>query len=129
MKLRVSAVALAMVLGLALRSYHFLRDPSIWCDEGYVIVNVLEKDYAQLCGPLALTQAAPFPFLWLEKTAILCFGDAPWVWRLVPFLCSCGALLLFGFVARRLLSPAAAVWAVLLFACSDRILWHTAQAK
>src|SRR5581483_4094575 len=32
-------------------------------------------------------------------------------------------------LARRVLQPAAVPWAVLLFACSDHLLWHTCEAK
>jgi hypothetical protein len=129
MKRWASGVGLMIVLGLALRCYHFFREPSIWCDEAWVMANVLDKDYSQLCGPLENTQAAPCLFLWMEKCAVQTLGDAPWVWRLAPFLASCAALLLFAYVARQLLSPSAACWVVMLFACSDRLLWHTAEVK
>jgi hypothetical protein len=37
--------------------------------------------------------------------------------------------MLFFFAARRVLSPAALVWAVGLFAFSDRVLWHTVEVR
>jgi hypothetical protein len=127
---RLAATTLALVLlGLLLRSYHYLRQAPVWHDEAALLVNVLDKDYPELLGPLLLDEAAPPLFLWLERTAYLMLGDSPLAWRLVPFLASCGALLLMVYVARQTLTPAAVPWAVLLFAFSEQLLWHACEAK
>src|SRR5438128_12417 len=55
-----------VLLGLALRGYHYLRGPSMWHDEAAVAVNVLDKDYQGLLGPLRFHEAAPPLFLWVE---------------------------------------------------------------
>jgi hypothetical protein len=121
--------ACLVVLGLGLRLYHYLRDPSMWHDEAALTLNVLHKGFAGLLGPLSFAEAAPPLFLWLEKFGTLILGDGTYALRLVPFLASCAALLLLVPVARRLLHPAAVPWAVLLFACSDSLLWHACEAK
>ena len=56
-----------VALGLALRGYHYFREPSMWHDEAAVAVNVLNRGYADLLGPLTFHEAAPPLFLWLEK--------------------------------------------------------------
>jgi hypothetical protein len=121
--------ACLVVLGLGLRCYHYLRDPSMWHDEAALTLNVLHKGFADLLGPLFFAEAAPPLFLWVEKCVTLILGDGTYALRLVPFLASCASLLLLVPVARRLLSPAAVPWAVLLFACSDNLLWHACEAK
>src|SRR5262249_5218742 len=73
--------------------------------------------------------AAPPLFLWAERAVTLSLGDGTYALRLVPFLASCAALLLLAPLARRVLLPAAAPWAVLLFACSNHLLWHAGEAK
>ncbi|HUY93498.1 MAG TPA: hypothetical protein VMV10_32525 [Pirellulales bacterium] len=118
-----------VAFGLALRTYHYLRGPSLWHDEAALVVNVLEKSFAELLGPLWFSEAAPPLFLWLEKAASLLLGDDLYALRLAPFLASCLALVLFVPVARRWLPEAAVPWAVLFFACSDRLLWHACEAK
>jgi hypothetical protein len=118
-----------VVLGIALRVYHYLRNPSLWHDEAALVINVLEKSFAELLGPLRFSEAAPPLFLWLEKAARLVFGESLFALRLLPLLASCAALLLFVPVAKRILPPAAAPWAVMLFAVSDRLLWHACEAK
>lgn len=118
-----------LALGLALRLYHYLRCPSLWHDEAALVVNVLEKSFTELLGPLRFSEAAPPLFLWIEKAAVLTLGDSLFALRLAPFLASCAALALFVWLARRTLAPAAVPWATLLFAASDRLLWHACEAK
>jgi hypothetical protein len=119
----------AVLLGLGLRSYHYLRTPPVWHDEAALIVNVLGKDYAALLGPLRFHEAAPPLFLWLEKAVADSLGDEPLALRLPPFLASCAALLLMVPVSRRLLPAPAVPWALLLFACSEQLSWHACEAK
>jgi hypothetical protein len=118
-----------VLLGLALRLYHYLRDPSMWHDEAALVVNVLGKSFAELLGPLFYAEAAPPLFLWLEKAVTQFLGDGTYALRLLPFLASCASLLLMVPIAKRLLSPSAVPWALLIFACSDHLLWHSCEAK
>ncbi len=126
---RVSWTYVLLTLGLCLRLYHYLRSPSLWHDEAALVLNVLDKSFWELLGPLRFSEAAPPLFLWLEKGVTLAFGESLYALRLLPLAASCGALVLFAFVARRTLEPAAVPWAVLLFATSDRLLWHSCEAK
>jgi hypothetical protein len=122
-------VNLLLLLGLALRGYGYLRDPSMWHDEAALVLNVLDKDFTDLLGPLYLSEAAPPLFLWAERGVVLLLGDSTYALRLLPFLASCAALLLIPPIARRLLRPAAVPWAVLLFAFNDHLMWHATEAK
>src|SRR5262249_49679523 len=63
------------------------------------------------------------------KAVALLLGDGTFALRLVPFLASCAALVGIVGVARRVLRPEAVPWVVLLFACSDRLLWPACGAK
>ena len=119
----------AILLGLALRTYHYLRDPVVWHDEAALIVNVLALDFVELLGPLRHAEAAPPLFLWLERATALLLGDGTLALRLPPFLASIAALALIAWTAWREMGPAAAAWAVFLIACSDRLLWHACEAK
>jgi hypothetical protein len=118
-----------VALGLWLRLYHYVRDPSMWHDEAALALNVIGKGFLSLLGPLLHAEAAPPLFLWLERGVTLILGDGTYALRLVPFLASCASLLLLVAVARRLLQARAVPWAVLLFACSDYLLWHACEAK
>lgn len=118
-----------VVLGVALRLFHYLRDPSVWHDEAALVLNVLNKGFVDLLGPLLFAEASPPLFLWLERSAVLVGGDSTFAVRLWPLLASCAAVVLMVPLARRLLQPRAVPWAVLLLAVSDRLLWHASEAK
>lgn len=120
---------LLLGLGLSLRLYYYLGDPSIWFDEAALMVNVLDKSYSELLGPLDNAANGPPLFLWLQKWLVTRLGDQAWVWRLPSLVGSCLSLILFYFIANRVLPSGGLAWAVGLFAFSDRLLWHTVEAK
>jgi hypothetical protein len=122
-------VPAAVLVGLALRAYHFLRCPAVWHDEAALVVNVLGLSFGEMLGPLLHAEAAPPLFLVLERAVVLVLGDGVHALRLLPFLASCLALVLFASLCRRLLGPRSAALAVGLFAVSDRMLFHACEAK
>lgn len=126
---RRSLLLALVLLGLGLRAYHYLRDRNVWHDEAAIAVNVIERGFLDLLGPLDLMQAAPPLFLWLTHANSLVLGDSSLSLRLPSFLASCAAFLLLTWVAERRLEPRASPWAVLLFACSETLLWHTCEMK
>jgi len=119
----------AVVVGVFFRSFHYIRQPSVWHDEAAVLVNVVDLDFAQLTGPLHFHEAAPVLFLWIERALFLTFGDHLLPLRFPAFLASCLSLLLLVYVARRWMSEAATFWVVLLFACCEKFAWHGCEAK
>lgn len=131
MSARFSAWLLPVIvlLGLGLRTFHYLRCPSVWHDEAALIVNVVELSYLEQLGPLLWHEAAPPLFLWVERALFQVFGDSIQVLRLLPFLASCGTLLLLVPIARRLVPTAAVPWVVLLYACGEKMAWHACEAK
>ncbi len=112
-----------VAIGLALRLWHYAVNHTIWYDEAVLLANVLNKDYAELLGPLNHAVAAPPIFLWGLKLLSQICGDEPYCWRFVPFACSCGTLLLTVPLVRRALSPSVGVIAVALVALSDNHVW------
>jgi hypothetical protein len=118
-----------VVLGIGVRGYHYVRQPSVWHDEAALLVNVLEKGFGDLLGPLIYSEASPPLFLWAERAMALAFGDGVQALRFLPFAASCGILLVLAYVARRMIGSAPAVLAVFLVAFSNRLLWHSCEAK
>lgn len=118
-----------LAIGLALRTWHYLRGPVMWHDEAALVMNVLWLDFGQLLGPLVWHEAAPPLFLWLERAMALGFGESLYVLRLLPFLASCASLLFMLPICRRCLPPLAIPFALTLMACSDSLLFHACEAK
>src|SRR5438552_759946 len=81
-------LVLVIAAGLGLRTFHFVRDPSMWHDEAALVLNVLQSGFGELLGPLRFAEAAPPLFLWAERAVSLVFGDGTFALRLVPFVAS-----------------------------------------
>lgn len=127
---RTLLIAALLLVGLALRSYHYLRDRAVWQDEAGLLLTVTARGFDDLfMGRLDYHQAAPPLYLCVLKMVSLLLGDSSHAFRLPSFLASCAALILFVLVARRLLMSQAVPWAVLLFAASEQLLWHASEAK
>ena len=105
--------------GAALRAVEYFSNPALYVDEGAIALNIINRTFGGFFQTLDFNQAAPPGFLVLEKLAVLALGDSEYALRLIPFLFSIAALLLFRAAARRVL----AAWVVpiaLLFFCGLR---------
>jgi len=122
-------VVVAVATGLLLRGHHYFRCPAVWHDEAALILNALKLSWAEMFGPLLYAEAAPPLFLVIVRAIAQTLGDDPLALRSLPFGASCVALVLFADLARRSLAPGPAAVAVGLLAVSDRLLWHSCEAK
>lgn len=114
---------------MGLRFHQYFLDRSLWIDEAFLALNILERSYAELLEPLAYNQAAPIGFLLVEKFFVRSLGNSELVLRLFPFICGIAALFLCYVLARRLSHPLAAAVAVGLFALCDRAIYYSAEVK
>ncbi len=124
------ALFVALVLfGGGLRARALLSDRCLWIDEAMLALNLVPRTPAQLLEPLDWNQGAPVGFLLAVKGAISVFGPAEWALRLVPFLASIAGLFGFAWVARRMMTPHAALLAVGLFSFSPYLVSYAAECK
>jgi hypothetical protein len=128
---RTASIALGalVVLGAALRIYSWIGNPSLWIDEAALARNIIDRGFHGLLAPLDAQQVAAPGFLWLEKLAITLFGTGERALRLVPLLASLASLPLFALIARRLLRPIAATFALSLFATATPLLFYASETK
>src|SRR5262249_38658640 len=123
-------LAIALVfLGLGVRCWHYVAAPSYWYDEAYVLVNIFDKDFAELCGPLRCEQAAPPLFLWSLRALYLVFGRSEWAMRAPPFLASILAIFAMVPLSRRLVGGVGRWWAIGFVAISQPAVFHTVCVK
>ena len=120
---------IAIVVGIALRLIHYLLDRSLWIDEAFVALNIIERPLSELLEPLKYNQAAPVGFLVITKLLTLIFSDNEYVLRLFPFLSAIVALFLFYRVAKWFGSLSVLAVAISLFALSDRAIYYSAELK
>jgi hypothetical protein len=126
------AMRMAWILvagGLVLRLYHYLRNSPVWCDELWILRNIVNKGFLELLGPLSDVQAAPPLFLWIERCVWHMLGSNIYAMRFLPVLASCVGLVLLIPLGRRCLDAAALPWAVLLLGCSSHMMDYTCDVK
>jgi len=116
-------------LGALLRIARALANRSLWGDEGFLAINLVERSFAGLAEPLAHAQAAPPGFLWIEKAVTLGLGEGELALRLVPLVASLASLPLFAWLARALLGRRDALIALALFAISEPLVFYASELK
>lgn len=116
-------------LGLLARLAQYLANRSLWLDEAYLALNILQRDFKGLLQPLADNQIAPPGFLWAVKTATQLFGTGEPALRLVPLLGGLLSLWLMYRVARPVLGPGAALFATALLAWSQPLIYYASELK
>ncbi len=125
----VTLLYAAVTLGIVARLVQYLWRRSYWHDEAYLVLNVTSLSYRRLVGPLPNAQSAPPGFLVAEKALFDAFSSSEYVLRFIPLVLGLAAVVLMAVVARRELGRLGAVCAVALFALSDRLIAHAAEAK
>lgn len=118
-----------VAVGVAARIVRYLLCFPLWDDECFLMVNLIDRDYAGLMQPLDYHQVAPLLFLWVERAVVDVFGYNEYAMRLVSFLSGIASLFLFRHLAKRLLSGSALVAAVGLFAVAYPCVRYSAEAK
>jgi Dolichyl-phosphate-mannose-protein mannosyltransferase len=118
-----------IVLGVIGRlTRYFLQFP-IWCDEAFVCLNFLDRDYLGLMRGLEYSQVAPVLFLWAQLAAYRLLGASELAMRLAPFLAGLTSLGLFWRLAHVTVKPLPAALAVGLLAVSRWPVTMSAFAK
>ena len=122
-------LGVAVVLGVSFRAIQYAADRSLWLDEAMLALNILHRSAAGLTRSLDYKQVAPLSFLELEKLVTHAFGESELALRLLPFLCGLASLPLFAALAWRLLRPAPALLATLLFASAAGPIYYASEVK
>jgi len=110
-------------LGVALRLAQYLANRSLWLDESYIALNIVQRSFSQLFGPLDYHQVAPIGFLLIEKVAVQAFGNTEYALRLFPLFSGIVALLLLYKLASWYLAPRATIIALGLFSIADPLIY------
>jgi uncharacterized membrane protein len=118
-----------MGLGGALRFAQYLANRSLWLDEAFLALNVVQRPFSQLLQPLDDEQVAPIAYLLAEKLAVITPGDNEYALRLFPCLAGIAALLLFYAVAKSCLAPKGLLISLVLFAVSGPLSYYSSEVK
>ncbi|MCS7281768.1 MAG: glycosyltransferase family 39 protein [Anaerolineae bacterium] len=127
---RFFALALTTVgLGVAARLAQYASCRSIWLDEAYLALNILQRDFVGLLSPLDDNQIAPPLFLWAVKGVSLFLGTDELALRLVPLLGGVLAVPLLYRLARRVTGPVGVLMATALFGWAQPLFYYSSELK
>ena len=93
----LASAATIAVVGVGVDVYQWAGPPPFWLDEETIVLNIRDRGFLELAGPLWFGQSAPLGWLALQRVVLLTLGPTELALRLVP--------LLFGIA-----TVAAAVW-------------------
>ena len=88
--------------GIGIRLIQFLHCRSLWCDEGHIAVNLLNRSYIGLLQPLDYHQGAPVGFLWSTRLLMSVLGPNEFALRGYSLICGILSLPVFYTLARNL---------------------------
>ena len=104
-RLSFALAIVLMLFGGASRFARYAHNPDLRLDEALLALNVIEKPFSELLGPLERHQNSPYGFLYGAKAVISVLGDGEWALRLIPFASGLISILLFYALVRRLSRP------------------------
>ncbi len=122
---------LIIALGIILRLDQYLFNRSLWLDESFVVINIINRSWLELLqAPLEYTgYITPPGFLLMAKLSITIFGNSDLILRLFPFISGILALILYYPMAKRYVSERAVPFALLLFAISSQLIIYSSDFK
>jgi hypothetical protein len=118
-----------VLIGIALRIAQYLYNRSLWMDESFLALNLIDKPFSGLFGQLSFNQAAPPGFLLVERADIALFGKSEYALRLFPLVCGISSIFLFKRFASVLLCRSTALIALVLFSLSDALIYYSSEVK
>lgn len=118
-----------LALGCAARCRQYLAGSSYWYDEAYLLLNIFQKSFTDLLGPLDYSVVLPPLFLWLLRGAYTTLGGSELAMRLPALVTGLAAVGLMVPLGRRLVGGAGWVAAAALVAVSDHALFHACEVR
>lgn len=123
-------VSVALILvGIGLRIYQWLLNRSLWRDECYLAVNIVERGFGELHKPLEYSQSAPYLFLVASKCMVSVFGTSELVLRFIPLTASILSLWVFWFLAKECLDRSVVPVAVAIFTFAYQPFYYAQELK
>ena len=122
-------LAVALIVGFAFRFHMYILNRSFWLDTASLALNIVDKSYIALFGPLNGMQMAPAGFLIASKLIGSAFGYSELSLTLLPFLFSIGALILYLFLSIEVLGHTNAPLAFIPFALCSTAIYYSGEFK
>jgi hypothetical protein len=92
------------LLGAGLYLYHWSIARPLWLDEEMIALNIRDRSFGELAGPLWLGQSAPLGWLIGQRAVMLTLGTGELALRLVPMLFGLATIAAAVWIGRRWLT-------------------------
>ena len=112
-----------------MRLIQYIINRSLWLDESFFALNIVNKTFPELFKPLDYMQVAPVGFLVIEKLNVQLFGNNEYALRLFPLIAGISALFLFYKIAKHVLTKEGVIIAVGLFSLSGYLIYYSSEVK
>ncbi len=126
---RKKLIYLIIILGVILRVVQYLYNRSIWLDESFVALNVINRSFLELFKPLDYNLSVPIGFLFIEKFLILIFGNSEYILRFFPLICGIASVFLFYKVIKIWIGDKPVIPALILFVFSVELIYYSSEAR
>lgn len=121
--------AIAVAIGIGLRTIQYFANTSLWLDELAFANNLSRSAYDLMSRPLDYAQVAPPGFVLFEKGISTLLGVSELTLRLWSLVMGCAAVILSGLVTARIAGRWFAYIAASLVALAPDLIWQSAQVK
>ncbi len=125
---KVWAIVL-LFIGVLVRLQPYCYNRALEHDEAFVSNNIIQKNFTELTGVLDNAQAAPIPFLWIEKLSTNLLGDSELALRLFPLICGLLSIFLFYKLANKILKGPYLLLALGFFVFCSQHIHYTNDVK
>src|SRR5262245_20522322 len=122
-------LVLGGLMAAAVISRIHLLDRSLWLDEAWVANSIRAASLQQAIYYDDWLQTTPPLFIALSRLVTAVFGTSNVAFRALPALSGIVSVVLFSFMALRLLKPSFAIIAILLFVFSPRVILYSQSLK
>lgn len=122
-------LAAIAILAIGIDVAQWLRAAPLWVDEEMIAINVRDRAFSELPGPLWLGQGAPLGWLFAQRAAILAFGTSELALRFLPLLFGSATIAAAAWVGARWLGRASAVLLLVLVSIAQWMSHYRFEVK
>jgi hypothetical protein len=118
------------VIGVILSLIQFLYNRSMWEDDAWLALNIINRNAFELLKPLDYYQVAPILFLEIEKLFSVIIPNSEYGLRLFPLLCYWASIYLFyKIVKKELNNTYAIIFALSIFCLGYSFIFFSNEIK
>jgi hypothetical protein len=116
-------------IGISLDIFLWAGPPPLWLDEEAIALNIRDRSFADLAGPLWLGQSAPFGWLVMQRVIVLTLGTSELALRLIPLLFGIATVVTAVWVGHRWMGKAGTVALVVVCGAAESLTHYRFEVK